>query len=346
MSKNVKAKSNAKASVKENTVLTSAKGYDPNRMVFSDLQKGSVPDSIITFKKVFVNTVNPDGSVGELIIPTERCFSFGVSINTSQETGEPNGYSLPICLWNREGPSKAEKVWTDTFNAIMDHTKDYLLKNKEELEEFEMDEGSLKRLNPLYWKKERGQIVKGTGPTLYAKLISNKPKKDKKDKKKNDRKNSDEKEDKDKKNEQKIRTIFTDANDNPIDPLNLVGKYGFVTAAIKFESIYFGGGKTIFQLKLHEAIYEAMDSGIKPLLSRPKSKGLLTGTSITMNDMPDDDEENEDKPKAGSLPVSEDEGDDDKDSGKDSGKDKVKETKKSPEKETKKVVRKVKKVTK
>jgi hypothetical protein len=252
------------------TTLTPAADYDVKRMVFSDPQKGSVPNTTISFKRISISTLNKDGSTGDLILPTERVFSFGVSENINPETKKPNGHVLPLCLYNRDGPSAAEKAWVTTFNNIVEQCKKHLLKNKEELEQPELEMNDLKKFNPLYYKKDKGKIVEGSGPTLYAKLIASKK-------------------------HNKILSMFFDLDGESLDPLMLLGKYCYAQAAIKIESIFIGN-KISFQVKLYEVKIEAMDAGMRPLLSRPKAKaaGLLTGGGTNMNELKslDDDGEN------------------------------------------------------
>jgi hypothetical protein len=65
----------------------------------------------IEFNRINISTRNEDGYIGELIIPTERLYSFGVSENTSQETGNVTGFTFPLCLWSRDGVTPAEKTW-------------------------------------------------------------------------------------------------------------------------------------------------------------------------------------------------------------------------------------------
>lgn len=232
--------------------LSSAEDYDVNRMVFSDPQVGSVPNTPIVFKRINISTLNKDGSIGDLIIPTGRVFSFGVSENVDPATKKVNGHVLPLCLYNRDGPTQDEKIWVETFDRIVEHCKKYLIDNREELEKYELDANDLKKFNPVYWKREKGKIVEGTGPTLYAKLIASKK-------------------------HNKIMSMFYDENEETVDPLSLLGKYCYVNAAIKIESIFLGN-KISFQVKLYEAKIRLMEGGMKPLMARPKNTGrMLTG---------------------------------------------------------------------
>ena len=250
----------SKQSGERNNQLTNAANYDVKRMVFGDPASGTVAGTPIVYRRINISTLNEDGTVGDLILPTGRLFSFGVSENKSQDTGKVNGHVLPLCLWNREGPSSEEKAWTDTFNRIVENCKRHLLDNREEIEQYELSAEDLKKLNPLYWKKEKGKIVEGTGPTLYAKLISSKK-------------------------HNKILSMFFNTDGDTIDPLSLLGKYCFAKAAVKIESIFIGN-KISLQVKLYEVEVELMESGMKPLMSRPKgTTRMLTGGSTNMNEM-------------------------------------------------------------
>jgi hypothetical protein len=243
----------------DNTQITPIKGYDTQRIVFSEPISGTIPDSKpkIEFKRINISTKNEDGSTGELILPTSRLFSFGVSENTSQETGKVNGYTFPLCLWNRDGPSDEEKEWTDLFDKVVDKCVDHLVENREEIEMFELSRADLTKskggLNPLYWKKEKHtndqgktvmRVVPGSGPTLYTKLIFSK---------KND----------------KFLSQFFDVNDEPLNALDLMGKYCYTNAAIKIESIFIGS-RISLQVKLYEAVVEPTSTGMRRLLARPK----------------------------------------------------------------------------
>jgi hypothetical protein len=241
----------------ENTQLTSASGYDINNIIFSDVQHESIPKSVpqINYKRIMIRTKNSDGSIGDLILPTEKLFSFGVSENTNQETGKVNGYVMPLCLHNRDGATKEENDWSETFTAIVEKCKDHLLANKEEIENFDLERNDLKKLNPLYYKREKGKIVPGTGPTLYAKLIVSK------------------------KLNNKILTMYFDFNGDVVDPLTLLGKYCYARSAVKIESIFIGN-RISLQVKLYECEVKLMDTGMKQLLRRPQAqKRVLSSTS-------------------------------------------------------------------
>lgn len=258
----------------ENTQLTTATGYDVKRMIFSDAQEGTIPGSTpqINYKRINISTKNEDGTVGGLILSTSQSsplFSFGVQENKSMDTGKVNGYVMPICLYNRDGPSKEEKAFVTTFNSIIERCKKHLVDNREEIDQYDLGMSDLKRFNPLYYKREKGKIVEGTGPTLYAKLIVAKK-------------------------QQKIVTMFFDFDGESIDPMTLLGKYCHTKCAVKIESIFIGN-KISLQVKLYECEVQLMETGMKRLLRRPTAqKRVLIGKSNTPLQDSDDEKPNSD----------------------------------------------------
>jgi hypothetical protein len=237
--------------------LTSATGYNVNRMTFSKPQIGNIPNQKMTYKRINISTRYPDGGCGDLILGTEKCFSFGVSPN-KDDKDNINGYTLPLCLWTKDAATEAEQEWVKTFDAIVEKCKDHILDVKDELEKYDLERSMLKTLNPLYWKREKGKIVEGVGPTLYPKLIQSKKL-------------------------DKITTVFDDEKGNTVDPLALIGKYCYVKAAVKIESIYISGTKIALQIKLYNAVVSLIDSGIKRLLRPSVERTVMVDDGSNVN---------------------------------------------------------------
>lgn len=260
----------------KSTQLTYPKDFKAKNIIFKpNAQMGGG----VKYHRVNLEYKNADGSTGLLVVPTPEVFSFGVSENKKREEDQPKGddqkvkpkeYTLPLCLWSRDpstkkaSPNEQEKAWTDTFDKIVDACKKWMLANREAVEKYDLEEGELKKISPMYWKKDKGKIIVDDGPTLYAKLISNK------------------------KNGGSISTIFTDMDGNSIDPLTLVGCYGNVVAAIQFESIYVGKDIKL-QCRVYDAMFRALETGRKQLLPRQitSTKMKVGGTNALL----DDDEE-------------------------------------------------------
>lgn len=228
------------------TQLSDFNNYDTKNVLFSKCEIGNIPNQKITFKRIRIATRNHDQTIGDLIFSTPPgLMSFGLQETRDLVTNQINGYVFPICLWNQHGCSPEEKAFTDMFNSITEHCKNYLLEHRDEIEKYDLDASDLKKFNPLFWKMEKGKIVEGRGPMLYVKVMYNK---------RNDH----------------ITSLFIDENTNEeLDPFQLLNKRCYVTAAIKFESIFIGN-KISLQVKLYEAVVKVVDNSIRGLL-RPNA---------------------------------------------------------------------------
>ena len=235
----------------ENTQLRSASGYNPKEnMTFSKVQVTKIGDTGMTSKRINIGTKNEDGSEGELVFVTENLFSFGLGESTDKATGKVNGYTMALSLQSKDGATKAETDFIQTLDSVVENCKDYLLKNKKDLKMNDLERSDLRKLNPIYYKKNtEGEIVDGATPTLYAKLIVSK-----------------------KNGVNKIITEFFDSlTGESFKPLDLIGKYCYVKAVIKIESLFLGSLKTSLQIKLYEAEVRLINTGVKRLLSRPQN---------------------------------------------------------------------------
>lgn len=228
----------------DSTQITSATGYNTTNIVYGKPRDGNIPGSSVTFKRIQMGTRNPDGTLGELILSTSRLFSFGLSPSVNMTTGKTDGHTLAMCLTNMDAPTQEEKAFLDTFNKICDHAVDYILQHRDDVGKYELEKADLKKFNPIYIKREKGKVVEGSSPMLYAKVLQNKK-------------------------AQTITSLFYDKYGRDIDPMSLMNKQCYVKAAIKIEGIFIGS-KVSLQVKLHEAEVEMRESGVKRLL-RPSA---------------------------------------------------------------------------
>jgi len=266
------------------TQVISASSYNVDNIIFSTPVISNIPDSKLTSKRIHLSTKNPDGTIGELCMSTGQIYSFGINVNLDQKSKEITGYSMPLCLFNKNGPSEEEKAFVDKMNEIVEKCKDHIIENKDELEQFTLEKSELKKINnSLYYKrdpKNKAKILDGVGPTLYAKLMF--------DKKKN-----------------KITTcFFNDVTGEEMNPTDLMEKHCYATACIKFESIFIGN-KISMQIKLYECGVKPVDSGRKALLPRPvpSSSFVEVKTNATTQALLSD---NEDDPDAFTANVDDD----------------------------------------
>lgn len=227
------------------TQLTNAVEFDPAKMVFANPHENKITISegkTIKFFRIQIGYENPDGTVGELVLGTPRLFSYGVQENKA-DSGRIDGYSMALCMWDRDGPTPEQTRWIEAFGEAIDRAKDHILSVKDDVGKYDLDESDVKRFNPLYWKRDRGKIVEGKGPTLYPKLLVSK-----------------------KEDPPKILTPFSDAaSGEDVDPRDLVNKFCYATAAVRIESIYVGA-KVSPQVKLHECLTRLANTRNRRLL--------------------------------------------------------------------------------
>ena len=266
--------------------LTTAVNYDTSRMVFGDPMDGNIGD--IGYKRIPISTLNPDGTLGDLLLETPRdLFSFGVSENTDPlDKAKITGYSLPLCIFDKDSPTTEQKEWVKGFKEIIEEAKKHTVNVREKIEQYELEMSDLKKFcSVLYYKKEKGKIVKGAPPTLYPKLIVKKEKDA----------------DGNLTGEMTVRSMFFDEKDNPLEALDLKGKFGKVDAVVKVESVFIGSHIRL-QVKLYEATYRVLESSMKPMMRRgPAKNRLIKGGATNLNGINVDDSDDEDEVKEDSF---------------------------------------------
>ena len=89
--------------------LTSYHNLTPNNIIFNDAKEYQVKDSKLKYKRIKIETVYPNGKKGDLVIETPFLFSFGVNEKLNQETGKLIGYSILVCLWERDREPSIEQ---------------------------------------------------------------------------------------------------------------------------------------------------------------------------------------------------------------------------------------------
>lgn len=232
-------------SLSENTQLTQAASFNTSNIVFSKPVVSTLPNSTLTYKRISLSYKNPDGTVGDLVLVTERLFTFG--LNTRNPDGNPkDGYQVSIAMLSKE-PTAPELKWLDVFEHIVAACKTHVFEARDELGMYDLtkDDSMLKGISTAlkYKKGDKGKIVEGSSPILSVKLTERKG---------------------------EIVTLFTDEAGSRIDPLSLFKKHCNMRCVIKFDSIFIGAKLLSLQLKLYEAQVKLLDTGFRSLLAAAK----------------------------------------------------------------------------
>lgn len=257
------------------TQLTTSKQFKKENVIFSKAQENKVPNPDPTAKamkyyRIMISTKYPDGTIGSLITPTNgQLFSFGVSENKSMETNKLTGYSLSLCLHNRDGATDEELEFVKMVTEILEVSKAHMLKTetKKQIKQFDLEARDMRKMDPIYRKKDDdGKVIAGNSPVLYPKLITGKDKKTK---------------------EIYCRTTFyeegkyeEDGEPSELQLKDVIGSYCYATAAIRWESIYIGSGKIRLQFKVVEADIRKLGNGKTNLLRKKRVGGGVSKKAL------------------------------------------------------------------
>ena len=210
--------------------LTSIQDLNPQSIIFNEAKEYNVKDSKIKYKRIPIETVYPDGKKGPLVIETPFLFSFGVNEKKDQNTNKLVGYSIPVCLWEKDSsPNLKEEQFYKFLCKLTEICQKYLE------EEYGPDLAS-SLSEPLYYKQIEHTDRKGkkktkrdpsAAPVLYAKLIYSEKLK-------------------------KILSLFRMKGKKKVNPFNYLNQYCNVKMALIIEGIFISKTVTSLQIKIHE----------------------------------------------------------------------------------------------
>jgi hypothetical protein len=313
--KQVQTKSNSNVNtkqIKKSCQIIDVNNYDVNNIIFGETVENNIPGSAGSkYSRIQISTLYNDGTMGDLLIPTGKLFSFGIQANTNQVPNSDmltlSGYGMSLALYSMDGPTEGQLRFVKLI-------KDICMKCKERLVEKRMDFGKpkidihsdyLESVDNIlhYPKTEKGgKITNYNGnPTISPKLIwSSKTQKFSTTFYQNDQAmSSDEL-------KQMIDTFFVDTSNNYTQKKN----YCWANCVVKIESIFIGKSPSI-QLKLYECELEFLQQTRPRLLPRAEcieevsmnENGDTLPMDMTDLDIKDPEEIPEDKPVKTTTPV-------------------------------------------
>ena len=210
--------------------LTSIQDLSPQGIIFNEAKEYNVKDSKIKYKRIPIETVYPNGDKGPLVIETPFLFSFGVTEKKDQNTNKLVGYSIPVCLWEKDSrPNLKEEQFYNFICKITEICQQHLE------EDYGPDVAS-SLSDPLYYKQVEYTDKKGkkktkkdssAAPVLYAKIIYSEKLK-------------------------KILSLFRMKGKKKVNPFNYLNQYCNVKMALIIEGIFMSKTVTSLQIKVHE----------------------------------------------------------------------------------------------
>ena len=228
--------------------LTSIDNLSPKDVIFNEAKDYNVKDSKIKYKRIPIETMYPYGKKGPLVVETPFLFSFGINEKKDQNTNKLVGYSLPVCLWEKDSsPNLQEEQFYKFICKLTEISQKYLE------EEYGADVAS-SLSEPLYYKQVEYTDKKGkkktkrdttSAPILYAKLIYS-------EKLKN------------------ILSLFRTKGKKKVNPFNYLNQYCNVKMALIIEGIFISKTVTSLQIKVHECYIKELKAR-EPLLTIDES---------------------------------------------------------------------------
>jgi hypothetical protein len=275
------------------------------KLIFDPAVKGQIPGSSFSTYRINLGWKNPDGTEGGCVFDTDRCYSYGISEGKDQTTGALTGYSISLAMHDRESATEKQYRTTMFINAVSDIVKDHLLQEevKDSVQKGDLDAADLKKINPLYLKKDsKGKVIPGSDPNFYPKLMYWK-----------------ESEKNGKVRPANISSKFYaedeyDENGDQLvlDPLNFLNVPCYAVLAIKLDSIFFGA-KINIQCKVLEGTLKKVEIVQKRMLLRigaPRTPQIITTGEDPMLSKKEEDvsvKENVKESKEPELVISDDE---------------------------------------
>ena len=233
-------------------------------IIFNKAKEYKVKDSNIKYKRIKIEVNYPNGKKGPLVVETPLLFSFGVSENKDQKTGKLNGYSVPVCLWDRDGvPNKKELSFFEVLNNIISLCQKHL----------EVEYGpdlASSMPSPFYFKtitytdkkgREKTKKDDSSAPILYAKLIYSEKTK-------------------------KILSLFKGKGGRDLNPLKYLNQYCNVKLALIIEGIFISKNVTSLQIKVHECYVKQLEprKSLLTTIEEKSSESDIDSDSDEIND--------------------------------------------------------------
>jgi len=232
--------------------ITETSEFDISKLRYPEPIMGTIPNTKISFHRLPVALEYSPNVIGDLILMTERLYSFGLKENTDPGSNNPNGqFSLSLCLLDYKLPTSKEEQFIEVFKSIVQELKTYLLKLKYD-EKFKKNGYAINEdnltdfvMNSIYRGPRNGSELVNPEykPVMSPKLIFAY--------KKNDQGV----------NVKTVASKFFDANTGEkISYEKLLNRPFYITAALKIEGVFINKKTISLQVKIIEGEIDFIDT--------------------------------------------------------------------------------------
>jgi hypothetical protein len=250
--------------IQNKTMAIQIKDFDINCVIFEEPKQQKFGN--IVYYNIPIK-YKEGTRVSECCFATPEIFTYGVQENRDPKKGADTpveSYSLPIVMSNLE--------FNEMMANLLDKCKKHLMEKsvKSSMNKGDKLDNLTENMEVLHYKLDNGQIVDGSVPTLYPKLLTA-YKKDKSDD-----------------SPPKITTEFYNMESENLDPLHFIGRRAYVIAAIIVKNIYIGAKPSI-QLKVNDVLVTRESGARKRLIDI--SKATLSIEPTVKSEESDESEE-------------------------------------------------------
>ncbi len=264
--------------LEKDTRLISIDDWDWSRVVYSEPQKNEIPDGSGHYRRVRIQYMYDDKTIGPAIVEFGKRYCFGVQPDNTDKDGKIlkdkdtgrdkplRGYRVPIVMTSQ---NKNTPDATDEEQRDVDFLDDwraevvrYSVENKRAIGKGSKNEAQIDALvGKLLYRKENdnGDIVDGVSPKLYGKIIYYAKSKE-------------------------VGTTFYGPGDKSVDPLTMTGHF-YIYPTIRFDNIFVGA-----KISLQHLVYDAT---VEPVAREPKKRLARTSTLTEEEGEEDKDEDEE-----------------------------------------------------
>jgi hypothetical protein len=255
--------------LEKDTRLIKIDDWDWSRVVYSDPQTNEIPGGGGNYRRVYIQYMYDDNTIGPAIVEMGKHYCFGVQPDNEDKDGKVmkdnngkekalRGYRVPIVMTsqnkNNPEPEEWEQNEVDFFDGWRDEVVRYATENRKAIGKGAMKDEKIDALvsNLLYRRtNDEGEVMEDVPPKFYANLIYYS-------------------------NRKEVGTTFYGPGDKEVDPLTMTSHF-HIYPTIRFDSIYVGGKSISLQSRVYDATVEPASRAPKKRLARTNTAPVPEG---------------------------------------------------------------------
>ena len=247
--------------LKKDTRLIPIEEFDWSRLVYSDPKKMEMPDGSGNYRRVYIQYMYDDQTIGPAIVEFGKHYCFGVQPDNTDKDGKVlkdkdtgkekalRGYNVPIVMTSQSesnpDATEEEQREVDFLDEWRNEIVRYAVENKKAIGKGAKNETQIDGLvGELLYRKTNadGEVIDNVAPKYYAKLKYYSKNKE-------------------------VATTFYGPGDKEVNPLTMTNHF-HIYPTIHFDNIFVGGKAISLQHRVYDATVEPISRAPKRRLAR------------------------------------------------------------------------------